>query len=115
MPMGSAERRYTPPASLTSDLVNPVAALLAVTVAPGTAEPCSSSTRPEIVPLVPCANADAHVSSTMIAAPNKCLLIHASKISKNNNVRHRTMIDIDHWLQSGHQSLLCSYPDATTC
>src|SRR3954447_6873877 len=34
-----------------------------------------------MAPLVPCAHAAAQLSSRIIAAPNKFLLIHASKIS----------------------------------
>src|SRR5215212_9408198 len=83
MPTGIAERRYTPSASLTSLRVKPVVALLAVTVAPGTAAPCWSTTRPVMVPLAPCAITDAHVSSRIVAAPNKYLLIHASRLFTN--------------------------------
>src|SRR5687768_11928451 len=39
--------------------MNPVAVFVAVTVAPGTAAPCSSRTRPEMLPDVCCANAGA--------------------------------------------------------
>src|SRR4029077_14862761 len=56
-------------------LVNPVASFRAVIDAPGIALPCSSSTRPLIVPVVCCANAGMQASSQNSAAPARCLLI----------------------------------------
>src|SRR5258705_2101790 len=55
--------------------MKPVDGLFAVTVAPGIAAPCWSTTRPVMVPVVCCANADAQASSINTAAPNKYLLI----------------------------------------
>src|SRR5713226_6638228 len=75
MPTGSADRRYTPSVSLASVRVNPVDALLAVTVAPGTAAPCWSRTRPVMVPVVCCASAVAQVSRTSVTAPRNLLII----------------------------------------
>ena len=46
-----------PSPSDTSVRVNPVAALFAVTVAPGTAAPWSSTMRPVMLPVVCCATA----------------------------------------------------------
>src|SRR6266853_6462263 len=71
-----------PSASLTSVRVKPVFGLLAVTVAPGVAAPWGSRTRPEMLPVVCCANPDALVSSQTIAAPTRFLRIHASSVQK---------------------------------
>src|SRR4029077_11046595 len=64
-----------PSALVDSVLVNPVASFRAVIDAPGIALPCSSSTRPLIVPVVCCANAGMQASSQNSAAPDRCLLI----------------------------------------
>src|SRR4029453_1512222 len=64
-----------PSALVDSVLVKPVASFLAVIDTPGIALPCSSSTRPLIVPVVCCANAGTQASSRNSAAPDRCLLI----------------------------------------
>src|SRR5580765_8743640 len=64
-----------PSALVDSVLVNPVASFRAVIDTPGIAFPCSSSTRPLIVPVVCCANAGTQASSRNSAAPVRCLLM----------------------------------------
>src|ERR1700730_5485363 len=79
-----------PSASLTSVRVKPVFGLLAVTVAPGVAAPSGSSTRPEMLPVVCCANPDALVSSHPIAAPTRVLRIRASGVQERYAIDART-------------------------
>ena len=56
--------------------------------------------------------------SRIIAAPNKCLLIQRLQNVRNHRCpmrdadRYRSLIDMDQWVQSGHQSLLGSGQDA---
>src|SRR6476646_7942578 len=64
-----------PSALVDSVLVKPVASFLAAIDTPGIALPCSSRTRPLIVPVVCCADAGMQASSQNSAAPNRCLLI----------------------------------------
>src|SRR5262245_29356893 len=84
MPTGSAPMRYKPSASVVSVRVKPVVGLFAVTVTPGIAAPCWSTTRPVIAPVVCCAYAAAHVSSRAITARRSVLIIHSSRKSAGN-------------------------------
>src|SRR5687768_1930588 len=60
--------RYSPSEFVTSDRLNPVAVLVAVTVTPGIAACCASVIRPVIVPVVCCAIAGAANASTATSA-----------------------------------------------
>ena len=84
MPTGIDAIRKTPSASLTSLRVKPVEGLFAVTVAPGMAAPCGSSTRPDTFPAVCCANTDTKLSSTIATAPKK-VPSHPTPPNKNNS------------------------------
>src|SRR5437867_7074649 len=96
MPTGSAARRYRPSESLASVRVKPVDGLFAVTVAPGTAAPCWSTTRPVTLPVVCCANVVAQASNTSAAAPKNFLIIPTPP-DMLCGLRQRLLADSDLW------------------